>query len=124
MESFRLKGWHNGYWLDESSGMDNGLNQVCRDFKERNRRIEALGPIIKILQNEAEDIYQGVAVIWHPEIDAEMVQAATNVKVVKITARNIRDATDQWDDAKVTILDKPVEAEVFDSILASGVDRL
>jgi len=124
MDGLRSKGWHNGYWLDETTSLDNGLNRICRDFQERDGRIEALGTIIKILQNEAEAIYQGVAVIWHPEIDIEMVQAATNVKVVQIIAKNIRDAVEQWDDAKVTILDRPVEAKIFGSILASSINRL
>jgi hypothetical protein len=110
MEGLRVKGWHNGYWLDDNTGLDNGLNQICRDFPERDRRIEALGVTIKILQNEAEAIYQGVAVIWHPEFDAEMVQLATKARVVKITAKSIRDAAEQWDDAKITILDEPMES--------------
>ena len=113
MNGLRMRGWHNGYWLDGDTGLDNGIIRICRDFPERDRRIEALRATIKILQNEAEMIHQGVAVIWHPEMDAEMVQAATTSKVIRIFARNIRDAAEQWDDAKVTILDKPIEAELL-----------
>jgi GR25 family glycosyltransferase involved in LPS biosynthesis len=100
MEGLRERGWHNGFCCEESTLVDKGLMKICGDFPDGVQRIEALRSVIKILQNEAEGIYQGVAVIWHPEIDVEMTQAATSARVIGIAAMTIRDAIEQWEDFK------------------------
>jgi len=105
VDELRVSGWHNGFWRDEASGLDKGLIKLCRDYSDRSGRETALSKVIQTLQDDAEGIHQGVAVIWHPEIDAEMVQAATCAKVIRIMATNIRDATEQWEDAKAAILE-------------------
>jgi hypothetical protein len=107
LEGLRGGGWHAGFWRDENTGLDRGLNQLCRDFSARSDRIKALAVTIRTLQNEAETIHQGVAVIWHPAIDAEMVRAATAAKVVNIAAQELRHAADRWEEMKAAILAVP-----------------
>jgi hypothetical protein len=90
--------------------MDNGLIKLCHESQDKNHRIQALVANIRILQNEAEAIHNGIAVIWHPEIDAEMVQSATDAKVIGIAAKNVQEAFDAWNDVKArfseSMLDK------------------
>jgi hypothetical protein len=100
MDALRGQGWHNGFWRDRNSGLDNGLTRLCRESMDRDRRNELLAATIETLQREAETIYQGVAVIWHPEVDVEWLKSATRSKVVAIAARNIKDALDQWEDLR------------------------
>jgi len=104
MDGVREFGWHGGFSLDPATGRNGFIDQLCRDFSERGRRIEALSYAIKLLQIEAEQIPKGVVVIWHPEIDAAMVEAATSAQVVKIAAETVRDAIDQWEDVKSVLL--------------------
>ena len=84
---------------DCASNLDNGLIKLCQESQDRNLRIKALAAIIRTLQNEAEVIYDGVSVVWHPEIDAEMVESATDAKVIRIVAKSVREALDAWNDA-------------------------
>ena len=108
MDGLRRFGCHNGYWRDPETGLDNGLIQLCRDSAASADRIQALGKTISILQREAETIHQGVAVIWHPEIDAEMVQQATPAKLLAIEAQNIREVLEQLDVARSAHYVQPV----------------
>jgi hypothetical protein len=100
MDALRPAGWHNGYWRDGLSSVDNGLIKLCQESQDRNHRIKALVANIRTLQNEAEVIHNGIAVVWHPEIDAEMMQSATDAKVIGITAKNVQEAFDAWNDLK------------------------
>jgi hypothetical protein len=104
MDAMRPIGWHNGYWRDPVTDLDNGLNKLCRESNDRDVRVRELAANIKAIQNDAESIYQGVAVVWHPEIDAEMVREATTARVVEIVANSIRDAADQWEEIKASVL--------------------
>jgi hypothetical protein len=109
MDALRPFGWHNGYWRDPATGLDNGLSKLCQESQNREVRVRELAANIKAIQNDAESIYQGVAIVWHPEIDVEMVREATHAKVIQITAKNIRDATDQWEEIKTTVLNEPTQ---------------
>lgn len=82
--------------------MNKGLIKLCKESQDRDLRIKALIANIRTVQNEAESIRDGVGVIWHPEIDAEMVQAATDAKVISIAAKSVREALDEWSDVKAT----------------------
>lgn len=98
MDRLRLQGWHNGFWRDEASGLDKGLQDAAM-LPERQKR-DRLKETIAVLQREAEAIHNGVAVIWHPLIDVALVREATLSDVVIIHADNSRDAMDQWEDVK------------------------
>lgn len=100
MEGLRRVGWHNGYWRDEDSGLDRGLMHICYENRDWSERVSSVADTIRVLQSEAEAIHNGVAVVWHPEIDLQLVQAASRVKVFQIKAKSVRDATDQWEEAK------------------------
>jgi hypothetical protein len=104
LDELRFHGWHSGYLRNHKNGIDKGLIRICHDFIDRYQRIQALAKILFILQREAASIHQGVAVIWHPEIDITMVRAATSAKVIGISVRNIKDANDQWNKIKATFL--------------------
>jgi hypothetical protein len=103
MEELRPHGWHNGYWRDKETGMDNGLIQLFKNGTEPNSRIAGLATVVRVLQNEAEAIHNGVAVVWHPEIDENLTMAATNSKVIPITVNGGREALDIWEEIKQTM---------------------
>lgn len=111
MDAMRPHGWHNGYWRDPATDFDNGLSKLCQESQDREVRVRELAANIKAIQNDAEGIYQGVAVVWHPEITPEMVREATDAKVIKIAAKNIRDAKDQWEEIKTIELKVPKERQ-------------
>ncbi len=100
LAGLREHGWHSGYWRDRSSDIDNGLLKIFRECVDPEQRIKQLKSTINLLQSEAMIIYNGIPVIWHPEITADMVRAATSAEVVEITARRVREALDQLAHAK------------------------
>lgn len=100
MDGVRTVGWHSGFNPDAQSGYDKGVVQICSECLNPESRVKRLAGFISILQREALGIHQGVAVIWHPEIDVQLVRAATREQVVEISAKDIRDALDQFEDAK------------------------
>jgi len=99
IEGMRIRGWHNGYWRDNNTGIDKGLSKLCNGSNEPGNG-ETLKDIIRVLQKEAELIHNGIAVIWHPEIDVAMVKAATSSVVIPIVVSGIREATDLWEEKK------------------------
>jgi len=103
MDGLRDRGWHNGFSLDEHTGFDIGLVKICNENHDRNARTTALVAFIHNLQAEAERIQEGVVVIWHPEIDAEMVQAASDANVVRIAAKDIDEAVSRWEETKALL---------------------
>lgn len=106
MDGLRAFGWHGGFRTDPRTGYDKSLVQIISSRPDPNiPSAPLLAEVISSLQREAAGIYQGVAVVWHPEINAQMVQAATHARVVRISARDTRDALDQFADAKATMFD-------------------
>lgn len=100
VDELRSYGWHNGYWRDNESGIDKGLLELYKNTTDVNQRIKGLTTIIGVLQKEADVIHNGVAVIWHPEIDENMVKMSTNVQVISLAANCVREALDIWQEAK------------------------
>ena len=100
MDALRRQGWHNGYWRDEHSGLDNGLIKLCEMVSDKRKKLQGLAGNIRLLQTEAEAIHGGVATIWHPDVDVGMVNRATSSTVVEIASTNVRGAIDQWDEVK------------------------
>ena len=45
-------------------------------------------------------MHNGVAVIWHPEIDEKTVIAATKLNVISIATNGIREASELWEEMK------------------------
>ncbi len=107
-DGLRKVGWHSGFCRDDETGYDKGLISICSDFPDKESRLQALATAIRTLQNEAEAIHHGVAVIWHPEIEADMVRAATTSTVIAITSKTIREAAEQWDEIKSQFYRLPV----------------
>ena len=106
MDGLKTVGWHSGFKPDVQSGYDESLVQICDGCLNPEVRAKGLADIIANLQREALGIHQGVAVIWHPKIDAQTVRAATREQVVEISAKDIRDALDQFEDAKAALFDR------------------
>lgn len=111
MDGLRLHGWHNGYWRDDESGIDRGLEQICRNLAVEKQRVEALAKTISLLQTEAEQIHQGVAVIWHPDLSLDTVRKATNAEVIQIATERTREALEIWEDAKNAILNAGINSK-------------
>jgi hypothetical protein len=103
MDGLRTCGWHNGFQSDRQSGYDKSLIQIADNRLDPKTEQKALADIVSNLQREASGIHQGVAVIWHPGISGQMVQTATRARVVEISAKDVRDALDQFEDTKATL---------------------
>lgn len=99
-EGLKKYGFHMGYWINEETGIDNGLINLCKEYSKPEERVTALAAVIKILQSEAETIHNGVATIWHPDIETNLVNAATIARVIEIKSKSIREALEQWEEAK------------------------
>jgi hypothetical protein len=74
----RSYGWHTGYWRDPVTDLDNGL----REWEANGRDIGQLGTIVKTLQMECERIANGIAVVWHHGVTADMLRQATDADVI------------------------------------------
>lgn len=101
MEEMRSNGWHNGYWRDEDTGLDKGLLQLWDGTSEIEQRIRGISKVIKVLQSEADAIHNGIAVIWHPQINEELTKAATKSEVIPINVNGAREALNLWDEIKL-----------------------
>jgi len=106
MDGVRTAGWHSGFNPDAQSGYDKGIVQICSECLNLEARVKRLAGFISILQREALGIHQGVPVIWHPQIDVQTTRAATREQVVEISAKDIRDALDQFEDAKQALFER------------------
>ena len=91
----RLRGWHTGHWRDPVTDLDNGLRRLLGEPD----RVDRLHALIELLAAEAESIPGGIPVVWHPEIDRELVAAATSRQVVEIRAAGVAEAVAAWDAA-------------------------
>lgn len=72
-------GWHLGYWRDPITGRDHGL----QNWVKQGKNIATLVPIIQKLVEEASQINNGLAVIWHEDVTVEDVRAASSMLVVE-----------------------------------------
>lgn len=98
MDVLRHHGWHNGHWRNETTGVDRGLEQILEDHRDPKQRTRDLGNLITLLQTEAESLTNGVPTLWHANLDFELIQSATDARVVSIKADNSREAIDCWED--------------------------
>lgn len=96
MEQLRGHGFHVGYWRGDD-GIDNGLRDVLT--RQGQPRIDGLREWIGSLQGEAETIRNGVVTVWHPDASAEELGAATDLRVVEVTAETAAEAVRQLREA-------------------------
>jgi hypothetical protein len=86
----RACGWHTGHWRDPASDLDNGLREIMTlADADRHTRLASL---IELLADEADQISNGVPVVWHPGATAAMIRATTDRQVVEIRAGRAADA--------------------------------
>lgn len=111
MDGLRATGWHNGLWLDSQTGLDKNLIRICNGQVDSDVPTTALAEVISNLQREAVGIHEGIAVIWHPRINAQMVRNATTAHVVEISANDIREALDQFADAKTNMFNRQLNGQ-------------
>jgi hypothetical protein len=96
MREARNHGWHNGFQIDPESQLNRWLKTLCQARKDVGRQAGVLRQHLDSLLAEAGTIPGGVPVIWHPEIDPELVRRVTHAKVVEIVADDAREALEQW----------------------------
>jgi hypothetical protein len=84
-------GWHTGNWRDPITDLDNGL----REWSQKKDKAQ-LAEIAKVLLKEAENMRNGVACLWHPELTLEHVKEVTNLQVVEIEAASVEEAMKKW----------------------------
>ena len=91
VEKMRARGWHRGYWLTPD-GYDQGVEEAIHLKEADGDWMASMKKVVALLQREAERIPNGVAVIWHPRIDAEVLRQVTDAKVVELCEHTLRDA--------------------------------
>lgn len=90
----RPSGWHTGYWRDPVTDLDNGLREaLALDGAARSARLAA---VVEVLVDEAERVPGGVPVVWHPDLSAAELAAATPHRVFEIRAESATAARAEW----------------------------
>lgn len=96
MTAMQEYGWHNGYEVDTDTGCASELNRILAHGLSALERQERLRVFVSELQGQAENLVDGVAVVWHPSIGAEDLRAAGIVDVVECSPRSTGGAIEQW----------------------------
>lgn len=104
----RRHGWHFGYWLDEESGIDRGLNRI---FEHENAEevVRELSNWIVALQQEAMTIRNGVVVVRHPIATTDVVREATNMQVFEIEENDCKAALECFESMRLAMLGSVAE---------------
>ncbi|WP_020469325.1 glycosyltransferase family 25 protein [Zavarzinella formosa] len=92
-----LSGFHMGNWRDSVSGHDHGLRAVAA--ATGSSRSEKLQEWFLVVGSEGERS-QKIPLLWHPEITADEAAAATERKVVEVTADSVEDALAKWKEGR------------------------
>lgn len=97
MEGLRKKGWHAGFILDQSTGIDQGLAEIFNDKSlDLSQRSLRLRDWIVMIQGEAASMLEpAICTVWHSAVDAEMVRPLIKGKVIEIIANTIDEALNQ-----------------------------
>ena len=93
-EELRRYGWHFGYYVDEETGLDRGLIDIFKsdDYEDCAERMAYW---ITELQQEVEQIQDGVVVIRHPNATIDVLRHATDSPVVEISAKTASEAIER-----------------------------
>jgi hypothetical protein len=97
MEALRDRGWHSGYWRDPVTGQDNGIRELFASTTDRKARSAGLRKIVHALHDEAHRITDGVVMLWHDEITADMI-GTEEIRVLEIQASSPEEAIAKWKD--------------------------
>ena len=100
VDELRRHGWHPGFYVDETSGIDRGLIDIFENERDEDQS-ERLAYWIEEVQAETAKIQNGVLVIRHPKANAELLRQATPMRVIEISANSAKDALKQFDSARV-----------------------
>jgi hypothetical protein len=92
MKELRLHGWHDGHNLDQLTEENLILVRIWQLFTDHQMRIQQLSVALKRLQIEAERRENGLAVVWHHQINSSTVREATSTQVLDIHAETVADA--------------------------------
>jgi hypothetical protein len=96
MKTTRRHGWHNGFRIDPETQWNLHLKQLCDTRKDIGRQAGTFRRIVDSLMAESATISGGVPVIWHPEVDSDLLRRVTEATVVEIKADNAPEALEQW----------------------------
>lgn len=109
MEAMRKQGWHNGHWRT-LEGWDVGLCRIVQEMQSSGEKEHALRTLLRLLQREAERLPQGVAVLWHPGLEGDLVEAAAGeCRVIRIAAQEPMEAQARWQLAVQQLSREPIQ---------------
>lgn len=94
MEVLREGGWHTGHWRDEVTGLDNGVRHLFARVLDKAGRSAGLRDIVLTLHQEARQLPNGVATLWHDDITPDMLEAE-DIQVMEIVAENANEAQEK-----------------------------
>jgi hypothetical protein len=92
MEDLRNRGWHTGFWRDETTGLDKGICKLLTSNGYEEGRKIGLRQIVRMLDDEVTERFQnGIVTLWHDEITKDMVEGE-DIQVMEIHATSAEEA--------------------------------
>jgi len=95
MEAMRERGFHTGWWRDDETGCDRGLERILAKTPA-NRLVAELSSWHRVLEDEAKR--DGMVVtVWHPDADEATIREAIGSRpLLVIEAGTVEEALVQW----------------------------
>ena len=94
VEDLRKRGWHFGYTIDKTTGVDVGLPQCFDPNVSEPRRRSALLRWIDMIQEECLSNHS-VCAVWYPDATVEMIREVWHGPVREISATTTPEADAQ-----------------------------
>ncbi len=91
VEQLKFRGVHIGYFLDDNGVYDKRVAEFAKYDDQENSAAELSG-LLRELINEARNIPNGIAAVWHPDLKLDPIRQASPLPVVPIVAQEIHHA--------------------------------